>query len=61
MVPKRTERHLQSACSTTRFALGLTYHLTNGPFRVALLKSSWWLLTGESILNLLSDHPRELS
>jgi 1,2-diacylglycerol 3-beta-galactosyltransferase len=37
----------------------LTYQLTNGPLRVALLKSSWWLLTGESILHLLSDHPAD--
>lgn len=38
----------------------LTYHLTNDPLRVALLKSSWWLLTGKPILNFLSDYPADV-
>lgn len=38
----------------------LTYHLTNGPLRVALLRGSWWLLTGNTVLNLLSDHPADV-
>jgi 1,2-diacylglycerol 3-beta-galactosyltransferase len=38
----------------------LTYQLTNGPYRVALLKSGWWLLTGQSIRALLSDHPADV-
>jgi 1,2-diacylglycerol 3-beta-galactosyltransferase len=38
----------------------LTYSLTNGPRRVALLKNAWWLLTGEPILTLLDDYPADV-
>jgi 1,2-diacylglycerol 3-beta-galactosyltransferase len=37
----------------------LTYGLTNGSRRVALLKKAWWLLTGESIPTLLDDYPAD--
>lgn len=38
----------------------LTYHLTNGPRRLSLLKDLWWHLTGGSILTLLDDHPADV-
>jgi 1,2-diacylglycerol 3-beta-galactosyltransferase len=37
-----------------------TYHLTNGPRRLSLLRSLWWHLTGGSILSLLDDHPADV-
>jgi 1,2-diacylglycerol 3-beta-galactosyltransferase len=38
----------------------LIYHLTDGPSRVAMLEGTWWLLTGRSILSLLSEHPADV-
>ncbi len=38
----------------------LTYHLTDGPRRVAMLEGTWWLLTGRSILSLLIEHPADV-
>lgn len=38
----------------------LTYHLTDGARRVAMLRSAWWLATGRSILNLMDDHPADV-
>jgi 1,2-diacylglycerol 3-beta-galactosyltransferase len=38
----------------------LTYGLTNGPRRVALLKKAWWPLTGEPILTLLGDYSADV-
>ncbi len=38
----------------------LTYHLTDGLRRVAMLKGAWWLLTSRSILSVLDDHPADV-
>jgi 1,2-diacylglycerol 3-beta-galactosyltransferase len=38
----------------------LTYHLTNGPRRVNLLKSIWWRLTRQAALDLIADHPADV-
>lgn len=38
----------------------LTYHLSNGPRRVALLKEAWWPLVRESLLRLLREHPADV-
>jgi 1,2-diacylglycerol 3-beta-galactosyltransferase len=34
----------------------LTYHLTNGPRRLALLRDLWWHLTSSAVQTLLDDH-----
>lgn len=38
----------------------LTYYLTDGRRRIALLKHAWWLLTRKSILTLITDHPADV-
>lgn len=34
----------------------LTYHLTDGPRRIGLLRHGWWALTSRSIRRLLAEH-----
>ncbi len=38
----------------------LTYHLSNGPHRMAVLSTVWWLLTKEPIQGLMSDCPSDV-
>lgn len=34
----------------------VVYHLTDGPYRIALLEKGWWLLIREACQQLLRDH-----